>query len=62
MLKINVALPNGHAETLTLLPSATVQELKTAAQLAFGKKYGQDLTFARPCNATRFGMVQMYCK
>ena len=39
MLKINVALPNGHAETLTLLPSATVQELKTAAQQAFGKKY-----------------------
>ena len=39
MLKINVALPNGHAELLTLLPSSTLQELKTAAQQAFGKKY-----------------------
>ncbi len=24
--------------------------------------YGQVLTFARRCNATSFGMVQMYCK
>ena len=24
--------------------------------------YGQDLTFAPVCNATSFGMVQMYCK
>ena len=24
-----------------------------------GYKYGQDLTFARVCNATSFGMVQM---
>ena len=39
MLKINVALPNGHAELLTLLPSSTLQELKTAAQQAFGKMH-----------------------
>ena len=39
MLKINVALPNGHAELLTVLPSSTLQELKTAAQQALGKKY-----------------------
>ena len=39
MIRINVVLPNGHAELLTLPPSSTVQELKTAAQQAFGKKY-----------------------
>ena len=39
MLKINVALPNGHAEILTLLPSSTVQDVSTEAQRAFGKKY-----------------------
>ena len=39
MLKINVALPNGHAELLTLPPSSTVQDLKTAAQQAIGKKH-----------------------
>ena len=39
MLKINVALPNGHAELLTLLPSSTVQDVRTEAQRAFGKKY-----------------------
>ena len=39
MLKVHVALPNGHAELLTLLPSSTVQDLRTNAQLAFGKKY-----------------------
>eukprot|EP00434_Breviolum_minutum_P007776 symbB.v1.2.006862.t1/scaffold415.1/size208980/5 len=39
MLKITVALPNGHAEVLTLLPSSTVQDLRTRAQQAFGKKY-----------------------
>ena len=44
MLKINVALPNGHAELLTLLPSSTLQELKTAAQQAFGKKYLKRIT------------------
>ena len=36
-LKINVALPNGHAELLRLLPSSTVQDLRTKAQQAFGK-------------------------
>ena len=35
MLQINVALPNGHAELLSLLPSATVQDVRTKAQLAF---------------------------
>eukprot|EP00434_Breviolum_minutum_P031260 symbB.v1.2.027641.t1/scaffold2850.1/size68925/3 len=39
MLKINVVLPNGHAELLTLLPSSTVQDVRTKAQQAFGKKH-----------------------
>ena len=39
MLKIDVALPNGHAELLTLLPSSTVQDIRTKAERAFGKKY-----------------------
>ena len=39
MIQINVALPNGHAELLTLLPSSTVQDVRTKAQRAFGKKY-----------------------
>ena len=39
MFKIYVALPNGHAELLTLLPSSTVQDLRTRAQQAFGKKH-----------------------
>ena len=38
MIPINVALPNGHAELLTLLPSSTVQDLRTKAQRAFGKQ------------------------
>ena len=39
MFKIDVALPNGHAEPLTLLPSSTVQDVRTKAERAFGKKY-----------------------
>ena len=39
MILINVALPNGHAELLSLLPSSTVQDVRTQAQLAFGKKH-----------------------
>ena len=39
MFHVNVALPNGHAELLTFLPSSTVQDLRTTAQRAFGKKY-----------------------
>ena len=39
MLKINVALPSGHARLLTLLPSSTVQDVRTEAQRAFEKKY-----------------------
>ena len=39
MLKINVALPNGHAELVTLLPSFTVPDVRTKAERAFGKKY-----------------------
>ena len=39
MLKIDVALPSGHAELLTLLPSSTVQDVRTKAERAFGKKY-----------------------
>ena len=38
MLQVNVVLPNGHSELLSLLPSSTVQDLKTAAKRAFGKK------------------------
>ena len=39
MLKINVVLPNGHAELLELMPSAKVSDLRAKAQRAFGKKY-----------------------
>ena len=39
MIQIHVALPNGHAELFTLLPSSTVQDLKTKAERAFEKKY-----------------------
>ena len=38
-LRINIALPNGHAELLTLPPSSTVQDVRTKAQRAFGKKH-----------------------
>ena len=38
MLSISVALPNGRAELLSLLPSSTVQEVRTKAHRAFGKK------------------------
>ena len=38
MLQVKVALPNGHAELLSLEPSSTVQDLKTMAQQAFGRK------------------------
>ena len=39
MIQINVALPSGHGELLTLLPSSTVQDVRTKAQQAFGQKY-----------------------
>ena len=39
MLRLNVVLPNGHAELLTFPPSSTVQDVRTKAQQAFGKKY-----------------------
>ena len=39
MLRVNVVLPNGHAEVVTLLPSSKVQVVNTMAQRAFGKKY-----------------------
>ena len=39
MLQLNVVLPNGDAELLTLSPSSTVQEVRTKAEQAFGKKY-----------------------
>ena len=38
MFQISVVLPNGHAELLTLPPSSTVQDVRTKAQRAFGKK------------------------
>ena len=34
---VYVALPNGHAAQMSLLPSSTVQDLRTAAQQALGK-------------------------
>ena len=39
MIQINVALPSGHSELLTLLPSSTLQDVSIKAQLAFGKKH-----------------------
>ena len=39
MIRINVALLNGHAELFTLMPSSTVQDVRTKAQRAFGKKH-----------------------
>ena len=39
MIHINVTLPSGHTELLTLLPSSTVQDVRTAAQRAFGRKH-----------------------
>ena len=39
MLQISVAFLNGNPELLTLLPSATVQDVRTKAQLACGKKH-----------------------
>ncbi len=39
MIQIDVVLPNGQTELLTPLPSSTVQDLRTMAQRAFGKKY-----------------------
>ena len=39
MFHVHAALPNGHAELLSLLPSSTVQELRTTAQGAFGRKF-----------------------
>ena len=44
MIHINAVLPNGHSELLTLLPSSTLQELKTAVQQAFGKRYFKLIT------------------
>eukprot|EP00434_Breviolum_minutum_P020626 symbB.v1.2.018187.t1/scaffold1440.1/size119446/2 len=39
MIQINVALLNGNPELFTLLPSSTVQDVRTKAQRAFGKKH-----------------------
>ena len=39
MIQTHVALPNGHVELLALLPSSTVQDVRTKAQRAFGKKH-----------------------
>ena len=39
MLRINVALLNANPELLTLLPSSTVQDVRTKAQRAFGNKH-----------------------
>ena len=44
MIHINAVLPNGHSELLTLLPSSTLQDLKTAVQQAFGKRYFKLIT------------------
>ena len=39
MLQVNVVLPNGHAELLSVPLSSTVQDLKAKAHRAFGKKH-----------------------
>ena len=39
MIQIHVALMTGEAQLLTLLPSSTIQDVRTRAQRAFGKKY-----------------------
>ena len=39
MIQLNVALPSGHTELLTALRSSTVQDVRTNAQQAFGKKH-----------------------
>ena len=39
MLQVKVALLNGNPEVLSLLPSSTVQDVRTKAKGAFGKKY-----------------------
>ena len=39
MLRINVTLPNGHHELLALEKSSKVQDLRIAAQHAFGQKF-----------------------
>ena len=39
MLQVKVTLLNGNPELLTLLPSSTVQDVRTKAQQAFGKKH-----------------------
>ena len=44
MLRLNVALPNGHAEVLTLPPSSVVQDVRMKAQRAFGKKCLRQIT------------------
>lgn len=38
MLQVNVALVNGHTQLLSVPPSSTVQDLRTAAQLVFRQK------------------------
>ena len=38
MLQTNVALVNGHTELSSVLPSSTVKDLRTAAQLVFRQK------------------------
>ena len=38
MIQLHVALPNGHAELLTLRPSSTLQDVKAKAQRVFGKQ------------------------
>ena len=39
MLQVKVAFLDGNPELLTFLPSATVQDVWTKAQLALGKKH-----------------------
>ena len=47
MIHIHAVLPNRHAELLALLPSATVQDLRTEAQQAFGKKHLSKVLFSK---------------
>ena len=46
MIHINVTLPSGHTEILTLLPSSTVQDVRTAANEPLGESTS-DLSLPR---------------
>ena len=38
-IKLEVSLPSGCCETVTVLPSGTIADLKVAAQQSFGQRF-----------------------